>query len=254
MLNRRTLRVKAMQALFAFEQCKGADYNVSIQEIEETFSPDLNSMEEQDPVLLGQQKNEAKKLFQEHINEGSSVRSSSDEKVESVVKDAVKNYHKQVKNDQNRIRKAMVMEAERIYDHFIKILSLLIQFRKMADAGVGFKKSENEAQHNFSDNTIVKALKENDELENISLKKNLQWESDIDTVRDWFKNVISKDEEYIEYLKISSPDLEQDYEIINYIIRKVIFKNDTILSYWENADMNWAEDSSIVRSLVNKTM
>jgi len=82
----------------------------------------------------------------------------------------------------------------------------------------------------------------------------LQWESDIDTVRDWFKNVISKDEEYIAYLKVASPSLEEDYEIVNYIIRKIIFKNDIILSYWENADMNWAEDSSIVRSLVNKTM
>jgi len=243
-----------MQALFAFEQCKGADYNVSIQQIEEYFSPDLNSMEEQDPELLKKQKAEATKVFEEYVNQESADFSNDDEKVESFVKDAIKNYHQQVKNDQNRVRKTMVLEAERIYDHFIKVLSLLIQFSEMADAGVGFKKSELEAQHNFSNNTIIKTLKENDELQNISLKKSLQWESDIDTVRDWFKNVISKDEEYIAYLKVTSPSLEEDYEIVNYIIRKVIFKNDIILSYWENADMNWAEDSSIVRSLVNKTM
>jgi len=41
-----------MQALYAYEQCKGADYNVGAQDIEETFSPDLNSMESQDPVLF----------------------------------------------------------------------------------------------------------------------------------------------------------------------------------------------------------
>ena len=254
MLNRRTLRVKAMQALFAFEQCKGADYSVSIHEIEETFSPDLNSMEEQDPILLSHQKDEATKLFEKYVHEEKADISASDDQVVDVVKDAIKNYHQQVKKDRSRVRKTMVLEAERIYDHFIKVLNLLIQFSEMADAGVGFKKSEQNAQHNFSKNSIIKVLRENDDLQNISIKKDLKWQSNIDFVRDWFKNVISKDEAYMEYLQLESPDPQQDYEIINHLIRKVIFKNDTILSYWENADMNWAEDSAIVRSLVNKTM
>jgi len=40
MLNRRTLRVKAMQAMFAYKQCKEANYNVAIEKT--TSIPPIN--------------------------------------------------------------------------------------------------------------------------------------------------------------------------------------------------------------------
>lgn len=254
MLNRRTLRVKAMQALFAYEQCKGADYNVSLQDIEEAFQPDLNSMEVQDPVSLSLQKDEAIDLFQRYVHNGSSEVTSSDDKIVQVVNSIIEEYHRRIKKDYDHIRKAMIQEAERIYDHFLKSLNLLIRFGQMAEEGVGFRKSQQQAQHNFADNSFINVLKNCTELESISLKKNLTWANDIETVRDWFRDIVSKDEEYHGYLDIKKTEQQDDYEIINHIIRKIIFKNDVIVSYWENLDMNWAEDSAIVRSLVNKTI
>lgn len=243
-----------MQALFAFEQCKDADYDVCIYNIEEIFSPNLNSMEAQDSILLAKQKAEAVELFKKHVFEETSTLSSSDEEIVEVVNDTILQYHQQVKKDYDQVRKAMVREAEHIYDHFIKVLNLLIRFRAMAEAGVGFKKSLQGAQHNFWENSLIKLLEQNSELRSISLKRDLTWDNDINLVREWFREIISKDEEYNSYLDIDKPDYQNDYEIVNHIIRKVIFKNDTILSYWENQDMNWVEDSSIVRSLVNKTI
>jgi len=45
MLNRRTIRIKIMQSLFAYSQCKDADLLLAHDLIEERFQPDLNSME-----------------------------------------------------------------------------------------------------------------------------------------------------------------------------------------------------------------
>ena len=59
MLNRRSLRIKVMQSLFALQQCKEATYELSQEKISETFAPDLNSMQVQDKPLLQQQKKEA---------------------------------------------------------------------------------------------------------------------------------------------------------------------------------------------------
>lgn len=56
MLNRRTLRIKIMQSLFAFEQCKEANHLLAHDLIDERFQPDLNSMEPQDKELLRKQK------------------------------------------------------------------------------------------------------------------------------------------------------------------------------------------------------
>ena len=64
MLNRRNLRIKVMQSLFSLHQSKEAQYELSIEGFGETFSPDLNSMQVQDKVLLNSQKRQAVKLFE----------------------------------------------------------------------------------------------------------------------------------------------------------------------------------------------
>ena len=65
MLNRRTLRIKAMQSIFAYEQCKEANYHLAIEQINATFLPDLNSMEVQDKTLLKVSGKEAVQLFKD---------------------------------------------------------------------------------------------------------------------------------------------------------------------------------------------
>ncbi len=64
MLNRRTIRIKIMQSLFAFNQCKEANHTLALDLIEERFQPDLNSMEVQDKELLRGQKKIALQLFE----------------------------------------------------------------------------------------------------------------------------------------------------------------------------------------------
>jgi N utilization substance protein B len=63
MLNRRNLRIKVMQSLFALHQCREANYKLGLDMISKTFAPDLNSMEVQDKPLLSEKKSTSKKLF-----------------------------------------------------------------------------------------------------------------------------------------------------------------------------------------------
>jgi N utilization substance protein B len=52
-----------MQTLFAFDQCKEANYTLAHDFIDERFAPDLNSMEVQDKELLRNQKKAATQFF-----------------------------------------------------------------------------------------------------------------------------------------------------------------------------------------------
>jgi N utilization substance protein B len=52
MLNRRTLRIKIMQSLFAYEQCKEANHLLALDSIDDFFKPDLNSMKVQDKEMF----------------------------------------------------------------------------------------------------------------------------------------------------------------------------------------------------------
>ncbi len=254
MLNRRTLRVKAMQAMFAYEQCREANYNVSLDAIDSAFQQDLNSMEIRDPVTMDVNKAEAIKLFKKNVENSEETDFSANDNIVSLVAQReYDSYNSLVKEDFYRIKKQMVIDSEKIYDYYLKVLNLQIRFSEFAAQGVGSKKSSSQEQSNLVNNLLIQHLKSNKEFETISLKKNLGWDGEMDIIRNWFKDIVGKDEEYRKYLKLK-PTLDDDFEIINYLVRRIIFKNETILNYWENENLNWDEDQTIIRSMVNKTL
>jgi N utilization substance protein B len=109
MLNRRSLRVKVMQSLFAFQQCKDANYLLSTDLIEDRFLPDLNSMEVQDKKALGKQKKEAVKVFEKAYKKEYKSEENEDNEIQKIVNDAIVLYKKTDNKDFDYIRKGVVM-------------------------------------------------------------------------------------------------------------------------------------------------
>ena len=70
MLNRRSLRIKVMQNLFALQQCKDANYELCLEKISDAFSPDLKFNGGAGQTLLASQKKEALKLFEKAFAKG----------------------------------------------------------------------------------------------------------------------------------------------------------------------------------------
>ena len=89
-----------MQSLFAYGQCKEANYNIGLAEIDEAFQPDLNSMEAQDRDLLKKQRQQCKRVFANKIN-GSPLDPSEviEEIAHSVANKVQKNYLVNQKKD-----------------------------------------------------------------------------------------------------------------------------------------------------------
>src|SRR5690349_7602603 len=113
MLNRRSLRVKVMQSLFAYQQCKDANYTLAIDGIEETFAPDLNSMEVQDKKELSKQKASGIKAFEKAFKENEKSIEHDDARVQKSVNAAIQLYSKSVKKDFDFLRKNLVLESEK---------------------------------------------------------------------------------------------------------------------------------------------
>jgi len=243
-----------MQAMFAFEQCKEANFNVAIEKLEESFRQDLNSMEIHDPIELDTNRKSSIALFRKNVRDDPKTDFSSEVAIVSdSVSSVFENYKKQVQNDLKLIKKQMIVESEGIYDRYLKVLNLLIRFSGFAEQGVGSKKSEKKEQFNLVNNLLIQHLKNNKELEVLSLKKDLGWDDELDIIRDWFKEIIVRDDEYQSYIK-KTTTFEDDYDILNHIIRKIVFKNKNILGYWETHDINWVEDEAVIRSLLIKTL
>lgn len=245
-----------MQAMFAYNQCKEANYNVAIEKIAQAYEPNMNIMELQDPVILEEEKKGVLEVFKKTIKENSKDVADTNFS-ESILKEAekaIEDYRFQVKKDLAFIKKNMMNEAGKLYDNYLKILNLLILFSGFAREGVGTRKSAPDTQLNLVNNVLISHLRKNADLKKLIMKNNLDWENENDMVRAWFRDIVTKDESYTRYLELTKPTAEDDAEIVNHIVRKIIFKNETIVSFWEDQDLSWLEDHAIVRSMVLKTI
>ncbi len=246
MLNRRTLRIKAMQTMFAYRQSKDANQALALQQIAEIFSPDLNSMEVQDKDQLKIDRKLCTDLFK--VNFKNKGYHASAEKVEEVASKMIQEYHQKNGKDLIHFKKTMIIEAEKIVDRYLLLLLLLVEFSEFAE------KDSKQDHSKFVKNLLIQAIKFNKSLETASLRRNLNWTNESDTVRQWFKDIIKADDEYIKYLKSQDQSFASDKAIVDHIVKNLIFKNDVIDKYLEDADLNWDEDRAIIKSLVTKTL
>src|SRR5688572_28844172 len=99
MLNRRSLRIKVMQSLFALQQCKDATYELCLEKLSDAFAPDLNSMEVQDKAMLQQQKRESHKLFEKAFAADQLKVEHDNDRIVKAVQNALKFYKEQIKKD-----------------------------------------------------------------------------------------------------------------------------------------------------------
>lgn len=248
MLNRRSLRVKVMQSLFALQQCKEANHQLCIEKINETFQPDLNSMEVQDKTLLAAQRKNATKLFEKAFAKGESQVESEDPRIQKAVNDCFHFYHTQSKKDTSFFLKNLVSEVERIYDHYIAILSLPVAFARVAEA------DKKVSHKNFLANAYIQALARHEELRKNALKLGKHWNDKQDLVKGWFRDVVRQDSEYLHYLDKKTITLDDQKKFINHLFKKVILGKTIINEYFEEEVLRWSEDKDIVKGMVEKTV
>ena len=246
MLNRRNLRIKVMQSLFAFEQCCEADYELAKDHLIQRFSPDLNSMEVQDKDLLKVRQQAALTLI-EQKHKGKKA-ASVEEVIESEVKKALDQYKKNTEADYKFLKKETVTHIDELEDVFHSVLNL---FPALASVAAAEKRINHQ---NFISNPIVQAISANRELAKATKSTSAGWDTRMDLVRSWFRDIIRKDEQYQEYIAKEKTDAESELSLMRYLLRRVILGDTVIGSYFESQHLRWAEDREIVKGLAEKTI
>jgi N utilization substance protein B len=262
MLNRRILRVKAFQNLYAYEQCKGSNLMLAKDFIKESFLPDLNSMQVQNKEALSKSAEEALKLFEVNLDSSSILKSSgADLKVKQVVLAAVKQFHDANEKDHQFLLKNMVISAERIPQLYLSAIELLRAFghhvgkeveKKKRLAGnipIGFGN-----ELNLPSNRVLNSLGDSISYQ-AALSRNFVNLDELELeIKEWFRDYVKPSEIYQKYLEIETPSVEEDLEITDSILKKIIFKNEVILNYFSEKDLNWTENKAVVRSLAAKVL
>ncbi|GHB52004.1 transcription antitermination factor NusB [Mongoliitalea lutea] len=262
MLNRRILRVKAFQNLYAYDQCKASNLNLAKDLIRDAFQPDLNSMEVQDKNLLKKEAAIATDLFVSNLNnEFLDMKDFTQPKIKQAVKEALNFYRQANTKDYDFLIKNMVSSAERLPQLYLYAIKLILAFGEHVAGETerkrkfsGEKVTMTVGEMNLAKNVVLDKIRQSKEFEAACTRNQVDLEELELEIKEWFRDYIRPLDEYKAYIGLSAPTAEQDFEITDDILKKVIFQNDVILNFFSEKDMNWTENKSVVRSLASKVL
>jgi N utilization substance protein B len=260
MLNRRTLRIKALQTLYAIRQAEAANHALALETIKETFEPNLNTMVAQNLPRLEGLRQLATLTFQEQTGQ----RPASDEDIPAEARkaaaDATAFLRERNRQDRQRLAAAALDAIERIHDRYLRVLLLLIE---LGDEALLFDERPRLTNDPdflktapFARNTAIDALRQSRTLQTEAIRRDLTWTDDdrVTLIRPFFREEIRTDEAFIAYCRKATHTPEEDNALAQHVLKTLIFRSEHWQAYFESVDLYWDENRDIVRSLSLKTL
>lgn len=256
MVNRRLLRVKAFQQLYAYNTQERAQYQLAFDELAVIFQPDLSLMvakEEQAPRLEGLKKLaeiQLHEFFQEIPTEESIPPESL-----AAAKSVYRTYQNNTKKIAEKLKKDMVKEVESIYKQYLKILFYLQHLSDIAVWDENRRLLENPIKTSqLSKNKVLAIMPKWKALQQAFEDQHIGWSEDEENrIKKLFLDVILLDQTFVDYLPQAGKSFEDDIEMIRYILKTFILKHSSMTEYFEEKDLNWHLNKDVVKSLSTKT-
>ncbi len=259
MLNRRILRIKAMQALYSYYLSEKSLKDVIQEELENQFRIDPAKDDFSQAGEFEAKRKAARNLYRLRLNREEADRGSLDDQVVEAVDRAESNYYTSLKAEATSISKRMFSDINEIHNMYFKLLLLPIEFAHIEK----LEKEKKEKAHikrdstwhfNLIQNPVISSLKGfrlfQQEIEN----RKIDWSNEEDTLRGWYRDILQKNERLINYQSITEPSVQEHTETAVYLMKKIVFKNEVISDYLGSIDLRWNENKPVLSSLVVKTL
>ena len=147
-----------------------------------------------------------------------------------------------------------ILDIEKSY---FEIISLLIVLKNINEEKKQIAKKElikkSTSRFNLSDNRIINFLEKNTQIIDGLIKHKNGWNTKTEKIRNWY-NVLLQEKFYKNYITIEKPKFEEDFDFLQNLILKFLFKNDDIQKSFEEENIFWNEDFLIIKSMIKKTL
>lgn len=256
MVNRRILRVKAFQQMYAYWTQERAQHHLAFDELTQIFLPDLSLMipkEEQMPRLEGLRKLAVIQLTE--FFQGISTDELIPEESLKAAQSAFKIYQNNAKKIAIKLKKDMVSEVESIYKAYLKILFYIQSLSEIAQWDEKRRLLENSTKTSLlKNNKILAILPKWKSFQDALRENHIGWSEDEETrLKKLFIEAILLDPIFLEYLPKAGNNFEDDLEIVKYILKNFLLKHPSMTEFFEEKDLNWNLNKDIVKSLSTKT-
>ena len=256
MVNRRLLRVKAFQQMYAFWTQERAQYQLAFDGLQTIFLPDLSLMvakEEQAPRLEG-----LRKLAEIQLNEffqGIPTEESIPSEALEAAQSVYRIYQTNVAKITQDMRKSMVIEVESIHKQYLKLLFYLQNLPAIGQWDEQRRLLESPIKTSqIAHNKVLAILPKWKDLQNAFADNNIGWSEDEESLlKKLFIEGILPDESFVAYLPLAGKDVMQDLEMVKYLLKNYLLKHPIMTEFFEEKDLNWHVNKDVVKSLSTKT-
>ena len=169
-------------------------------------------------------------------------------------------WHMTEKKDTVSSQKLLMESIDSVYEMYIRMLALLVDVTEYTavDAIERANKHLPTAEdlnpnQKLLHNKFIEVLKKNPEYSALVNKYQVNWHADPDLVKSIFIK-LKETKEYVAYLAEEGETLESSKEIIKFIFRKVLLKNQNIIQAFEDKFINWPVDSEVMKGMIAKTL
>jgi len=156
--------------------------------------------------------------------------------------------------------KTLMQSIDSVYEMYIWMLSLLVEVTEFTanDAAERANKHIKTAEDlnpnlKLLHNKFSLLLQQNPEYIAAIKKYKVDWGFDPE-IRKTVYNSLKSSKEYADYLADENESLESSKDIIKYIFRKILLKNQAILQVFEEKFINWQVDHEVMKGMVAKTL
>ena len=260
MLNRRILRIKAMQALYGFYTTRESLISVVRNELELTYTPTALTHDLSDTEEVDTNRKLALSLYDENLTQKKVEPATSvTDEVFQEVSGAINSYYSQVDSEAGRIKKQMLQSTHELQDVYFKFLMLPREFQHIEQLDKEKKEASRVAtselwNHHFIENPIISTLNNFQPLQKEITTKKLSWQADHKLLKFWYQDILKKDEKFLGYQQMASPSIQDHLDILIHFYKKLVFKNEQIVEHWQQEDVRWSENGLIIKSMLTKTI
>ena len=250
-----------MQVLYGYYTSRESLKYVFRDKVKHKFTPNALVHDLSDTENLNKYRLIALRAYDQNLFSGKidKMESPLPEEVYNTVNDAIIEYHKTVTSESVHRRKSMIEETKNIQIQYFKFLMLAGEFqfieRQEMDRINPTNNQKNQSwKYNLKNNPIIDSINSNEELHRAITSNKLNWQTQANQLRFWYQNILKKDERFLVYQKNYNPSEEDHRDILKYLFKNLLFKNEIIASYFEEKSINWTEDKEILRSMLAKTI
>tara|TARA_B100000003_G_C10912584_1_gene363851 strand:+ start:779 stop:1741 length:963 start_codon:yes stop_codon:yes gene_type:complete len=166
-------------------------------------------------------------------------------------------YKEDKKKLQLEISKQLHQSILDIEKPYFEVISLLIVLKNINEEKKQIAKKElikkSTSRFNLSGNRIINFLEKNTHIIDGLIKHKNGWNTKTEKIRNWY-NVLLQEEFYKNYVTIEKPKFEEDFDFLQNLIVKFLFKNNDIQKSFEEENIFWNEDFLIIKSMIKKTL